>query len=286
MDPYKILGITENATDAEIKKAYHTLAKKYHPDRNTKTEYDDERFKEINKAYYLLINGKYKKGSGFKFDELLSQFSSFDFSALSKRLYTEAAHFTKFFNEKHPNGLSTERKTTENIIYNLNINIQDIYYGVLKTLTISRKRKCKKCLGLGIKIFNDNGEIVNCDRCNGNKYIDVEKDFTIDSSEKTVCFFGESNEAIDKYTGNIIFNINPRYDEYDNLYILNNYDLLYQLFIDKTSAIPDSIKLFNENIQLNDIKVNIMNKIQNKGLIKESIEIRGDLFIQIIYHNI
>ena len=42
----------------------------------------------------------------------------------------------------------------------------------------------------------------------------------------------------------------------------------------------------DEIIELNEPKINIMNKIENRGLIKESIENRGDLYVQIIYHNI
>ena len=50
---YETLGISENATAAEIKKAYRSLAKKYHPDIN-KTKEAEEKFKEINAAYEVL----------------------------------------------------------------------------------------------------------------------------------------------------------------------------------------------------------------------------------------
>jgi len=50
---YKTLGVSENATASEIKKAYRTLAKKYHPDMN-KTPEAEDKFKEINAAYEVL----------------------------------------------------------------------------------------------------------------------------------------------------------------------------------------------------------------------------------------
>ena len=58
-DYFKILGVTENASQSEIKEAYRNLSKKYHPDRcpseSERQEYE-EKFKEINEAYDVLSN--------------------------------------------------------------------------------------------------------------------------------------------------------------------------------------------------------------------------------------
>jgi len=54
-DYYKILGINKNASKEQIKKAFHSLALKYHPDKNNG---DDKKFKEINEAYQTLSNEK------------------------------------------------------------------------------------------------------------------------------------------------------------------------------------------------------------------------------------
>jgi len=68
MDYYKILGVERNATQNEIKKAYHKLAKKFHPDRNNNKTL--ERFKQINEAYYVLSDEKLKRkyDGGVPFD--------------------------------------------------------------------------------------------------------------------------------------------------------------------------------------------------------------------------
>ena len=54
MDPYKVLGVSRSATDAEIKTAYRSLAKKYHPDKYKGHDLEDlasEKIKQINEAY-------------------------------------------------------------------------------------------------------------------------------------------------------------------------------------------------------------------------------------------
>ena len=57
---YEILGVGEDASQDEIKKAYRKKAKKYHPDSNSE-EADEEKFKKINKAYDVLGDEEKKK---------------------------------------------------------------------------------------------------------------------------------------------------------------------------------------------------------------------------------
>ena len=59
MNPYEVLGVSENADDETIKKAYRELVKKYHPDKYVNNPLSDlaaEKMKEINKAYDMLTN--------------------------------------------------------------------------------------------------------------------------------------------------------------------------------------------------------------------------------------
>ena len=67
-NPYNVLGISPGATDEEIKKAYRTLSRKYHPDANVNNpnrEQAEERFKEIQQAYNQIMQEKQQGGSGF-----------------------------------------------------------------------------------------------------------------------------------------------------------------------------------------------------------------------------
>ena len=56
-DPYKVLGVSSDASDEEIKKAYRELAKRYHPDRNPGDKAAAEKMNEINDAYDRIKNG-------------------------------------------------------------------------------------------------------------------------------------------------------------------------------------------------------------------------------------
>ena len=59
-NPYEILGVKENASETEIKKAYRTLSLKYHPDRNSDGD-STTKFQEINAAYETLSDPQKRK---------------------------------------------------------------------------------------------------------------------------------------------------------------------------------------------------------------------------------
>src|SRR6201987_5937576 len=72
-DYYKTLGVPKTAKPAEIKKAYRSLARKYHPDANKGNADAEDRFKEITEAYNVLSDEKQRK----EYDEARSMFGGF-----------------------------------------------------------------------------------------------------------------------------------------------------------------------------------------------------------------
>ncbi|MBZ0314283.1 J domain-containing protein [Clostridium butyricum] len=71
-DYYKILGVSETSSKDEIKKAFRSLAKKYHPDRNGNDENAIKKFQEVNEAYEVLSNEDSKKS----YDEKKANFKN------------------------------------------------------------------------------------------------------------------------------------------------------------------------------------------------------------------
>lgn len=66
IDPYRELGITRDADDASVKKAYRQLSKKYHPDNNPGNKQAEDKFKTIQAAYEQIMN---ERKNGYTYDD-------------------------------------------------------------------------------------------------------------------------------------------------------------------------------------------------------------------------
>ena len=83
-DPYKILGVSPNASDEEIKQAYRRLAKQYHPDRNPGDEEAAKKMQQINAAYEQIKNPPQSGSYGG-----YSQYDPFGFGGYRQQSYTD-----------------------------------------------------------------------------------------------------------------------------------------------------------------------------------------------------
>jgi DnaJ-class molecular chaperone len=298
MDPYKVLDINSNATPEQIKKAYHKMARKYHPDRNKGDSECEDKFKEVNEAYFILSNGYSKKsGPDIDIDTIFSRFRGMDFTKISQKLYSEVKTFQRFFNEKHPdpNGCENQKQTMEDIVINARVDIRDIYYNLEKSFKIKRKVKCKDCMGLGTITNN-----IICSECNGERYVDQTVDLKIDPAKNHHIFFKRGDEHISKYTGNVVVNVikrdndnfikiinNSTGENINPLYvdIINNYDILVQISKNNFKN-SDTLTVTVLDQEKRKIKISedsrIRVKVESIGLINPFKYMRGDLFIQLV----
>lgn len=173
---YDILNISKNANDDDIRKAYKTLALKWHPDRNRDNQEEANlKFQEINKAYNVLSDDRKRQiydqlgeeglegvdatgGGGFNPSDIFSQFFSGSGGG-------GGGGFSFFGNNNGPN--STEHKQTQaspQKEVQIKIELTKCYKGGKQDITLTKIDKCNDCDGIGCKTSED---IVNCQPCNG-----------------------------------------------------------------------------------------------------------------------
>lgn len=145
-DYYEVLGVKKDAKSSEIKKAYRSLAKEFHPDKNPDDKTAEERFKEVQEAYETLSD-----------DQKRSRYDQFGHE--SAREQRQGNPFEGYANMNRP------IRTGETMVLNINVSLEDVYTGVTKKYKYKRTDKCDTCYGHG----GTNGR--NCGICNGNGYV-------------------------------------------------------------------------------------------------------------------
>lgn len=156
---YELLGVSDDASQEEIKKAYRKKAKKYHPDSNSDTA-DEEKFKKINKAYDVLSDEDKRK----KYD----QFGEDGVEGHAGRGQRRAASnfqdiFEQIFGGGGFGGRSRRDDRGDSLKIHTTISLEEAYQGAEKTFEVERKKECGECEGTGAE--NHNTE--TCSRCNG-----------------------------------------------------------------------------------------------------------------------
>lgn len=137
---YDILGVSPNCTDEELKKSYRKLALKYHPDKNPN---EGERFKAISQAYEVLSNPEKRE----IYDHGGEQAIKSGHSGPSD--HNPMDLFEMFFG----GGRQRERgpKKGKDIVYSMNVTLEELYNGATRKLAISKKVVCDRCEGRGTK---------------------------------------------------------------------------------------------------------------------------------------
>lgn len=141
-DYYRILELETNKVDKEeIKNAYRTLAKKYHPDMNIKEAMAEERFKDINEAYQVLMNDSAKR----KYDRIWVANRLKRPGNKEKRHKNSDSLFSEFFNvffgESEVKDKSKNKKNKipikgEDIETEINVSLEEVFYGTNKKVSL------------------------------------------------------------------------------------------------------------------------------------------------------
>jgi molecular chaperone DnaJ len=154
MDLYIVLGVAHGASEAEIKRAYRRLARRYHPDINPGDRVAEARFRQILHAYETLIDpqrrSRYDAGHGGETDDRRkSGFEGFDFSA---RGVDYSATFGDLFAEvlADRGARPAERERGADLHQELTLTFEESLTGVQRLLTVTRRENCRSCAGTGV----------------------------------------------------------------------------------------------------------------------------------------
>lgn len=167
-DYYEVLGVAKTATDDEIKKAYRTLAKKYHPDLNGGDKDCEAKFKEVNEAYEVLSDpqkrarydqfghedpraggagggyGDFTGGFGGGFDDIFSAFFGGGFGGGGQR--------------------ARGPQRGDDLRYDLTITFEEAAFGCEKEISVTRDENCEECGGTGAR---KGTQPTQCPTCHG-----------------------------------------------------------------------------------------------------------------------
>ncbi len=170
-DYYKILGVQKGASKEEIKKAYKTLAKKYHPDLNKNPD-AAERFKEINEAASVLLDDK-KRDQYDRFGTADFGTQGFDpFSGFSGFDFDLNDIFDSFFGGLGGGFRGRRQKRGDDLRYDIDISLEECATGVKKEIKIPKNERCDDCNGTGA----DKGKALEkCEDCKGTGFVKTVK---------------------------------------------------------------------------------------------------------------
>lgn len=184
-DPYNLLGLTKDATDAEIKKAYRKLAHKYHPDKGG-TKDDEAKFREVNEAYQILSDPQKRSrydqfgaagfgagdggagggpgGAGF---EGFSGFGGGQGQAGQGAQGFGFEGFGDIFEQFFSGGAQAAQRGPArgaDMEVRLNLEFAEAVNGFNKQVSVNRRVKCATCSGNGAE---PGTKIITCPRCDG-----------------------------------------------------------------------------------------------------------------------
>lgn len=193
-NPYEVLGVARDATDDDIKKAYHKLVIKYHPDKNPGNKEAEEKFKEVNNAFDILKDPQKRAaydrfgnaafaggngasaGAGFggnPFGDGSFQFNMGGGAGMEDILREAMRGFGFGGFDGGARGQSADRRGRD-LLDEVVIDLKDAYFGKTHTVKFSANVECEKCHGHGTA---DGKAAPECKRCGGTGYVHTRQGF-------------------------------------------------------------------------------------------------------------
>ena len=178
-DYYEVLGVAKTAGDDEIKKAYRSLAKKYHPDMNPGDKEAEMKFKEVNEAYEVLSDSekrsKYDRFGHAAFDPSAGGGSGFGgFGGFGGADFDFGDIFSSFFGGGGGSSRSRQNMPVEgdDVATRVTISFEEAAFGCKKEITFARVEGCSEC---GTSGAAKGTQAETCQTCRGTGRVTVQQ---------------------------------------------------------------------------------------------------------------
>lgn len=171
-DYYEVLGVSRDASEGDLKKAYRRLAMKHHPDRNQNSADSEARFKEVQEAYSVL-NDSQKRAAYDQFGHAGVEASFSRGDGFGSAGFGDI--FSDVFGDIFGGGGGGRRaRRGADLKYALSLTLEEAVLGVEKEIRFARKMNCETCRGSGSR---PGTQPKTCETCNGQGQVRMQQGF-------------------------------------------------------------------------------------------------------------